>query len=294
MPSLPPADSAGAVPGGGGGQGGRSPAAPAIPAPAGGLAFLLARLPSLSRCFCPHPPDPLPGGKGETKVIFMQGASPLASPGLSRRRHLQTLPKQKPCGGLAPGRRGGRGRTTHPAGGGQGGRSPAAPAIPAPAGGGLPFSSPAYPAFTFFSAPYPPQPPSPVGKGETKVIFMQGASPLASPGLNPRGTSYPRRLRPRRGGVSLRCRGGGRWRRPKGWRAFLVARLPCLWFASCPLSPRPPSQREGGFLGYFMQGASPLASLRLNPWFAAKPTGIGFLQVMPPRVSRRAPAWQAL
>ena len=31
-----------------------------------------------------------------------------------------------------------------------------------------------------FLAPYPP--PSPVGKGETKVIFMQGASPLASPG----------------------------------------------------------------------------------------------------------------
>ena len=28
----------------------------------------------------------------------------------------------------------------------------------------------------------PPPPPSPVGKGETKVIFMQGASPLASPG----------------------------------------------------------------------------------------------------------------
>ena len=48
--------------------------------------------------------------------------------------------------------------------------------------GGLPFSSPAYPAFTFFSAPLSPHPPSPVGKGETKVIFMQGASPLASPG----------------------------------------------------------------------------------------------------------------
>ena len=31
---------------------------------------------------CPHPPDPLPGGKGETKGYFMQGASPLASPGL--------------------------------------------------------------------------------------------------------------------------------------------------------------------------------------------------------------------
>ncbi len=47
---------------------------------------------------------------------------------------------------------------------------------------GAPSSSPAYPAFTFFSAPLSPHPPSPVGKGETKVIFMQGASPLASPG----------------------------------------------------------------------------------------------------------------
>ena len=26
---------------------------------------------------------------------------------------------------------------------------------------------------------------------------------------------------------------------------------PCLWFASCPLSPRPPSQREGGDLRLF-------------------------------------------
>ena len=39
-----------------------------------------------------------------------------------------------------------------------------------------------------FSAPYPPHPPSPAGKGEIQGYFMQGASPLASPGLNPRGT----------------------------------------------------------------------------------------------------------
>ena len=47
-----------------------------------------------------------------------------------------------------------------------------------------------------FSAPLPrrrrisPRPPSPTGKGGTKGYFMQGASPLASPGLNPRGTCY--------------------------------------------------------------------------------------------------------
>ena len=84
-------------------------------------------------------------------------------------------------------------------GGGQGGRSPAAPAIPAPAGGAcLSPRLPTLPLALFL----PPSPrPLPGGKGETKVIFMQGASPLASPRLNPRGTSYPRRLRPRRGGV---------------------------------------------------------------------------------------------
>ena len=103
LPSLPPADSAGAVPGGV--AGGRLPAAPAIPAPAGGLAFLLARLPCLHLFFCPHPPDPLPGGKGETKVIFMQGASPLASPGAGRDAALKVGGMRRPAG-ACPGRHG--------------------------------------------------------------------------------------------------------------------------------------------------------------------------------------------
>ena len=42
----------------------------------------------------------------------------------------------------------------------------------------------ACPAFSLLYRPLSPQPPSPAGKGETKVIFMQGASPLASPGLD--------------------------------------------------------------------------------------------------------------
>ena len=50
--------------------------------------------------------------------------------------------------------------------------------------GGVPSLSPAYPAFSLLYRPLSPQPPSPAGKGETKVIFMQGASPLASPGLD--------------------------------------------------------------------------------------------------------------
>ena len=44
---------------------------------------------------------------------------------------------------------------------------------------------PAYPAF---SCPLSPRPPSPAGKGEIFSFLMQGASPLASPGLNPGGT----------------------------------------------------------------------------------------------------------
>ena len=54
----------------------------------------------------------------------------------------------------------------------------------------------------FFPAPIPPA-PLPGGKGGTKVIFMQGAPPLASPGLNLRGTGSTCQsgIRP---GVSLR------------------------------------------------------------------------------------------
>ena len=45
---------------------------------------------------------------------------------------------------------------------------------------------------------------------------------------------------------------------PSGWLAFFVARLPCLWFALSPPSPRPPSQREGGdFLFSYARGFAP-------------------------------------
>ena len=94
LPSLPPADSAGAVPGGV--AGGRLPAAPAIPAPAGGLAFLLARLPCLHLFFCPHPPDPLPGGKGESQSLFRRGLRP-RHPGIKPPAALTDLAKQVPC-----------------------------------------------------------------------------------------------------------------------------------------------------------------------------------------------------
>ena len=47
---------------------------------------------------------------------------------------------------------------------------------------------------------------------------------------------------------------------PSGGRAFFVARLPCLWFALSPPSPRPPSPPgKGEIFCFLMQGASPLA-----------------------------------
>ena len=94
----------------------------------------------------PIPPTPFPGGEGGDLGCFMQGASPLASPGLGGARHW------------------GRGRTTRPA-------------------GGVPGWLPAKPPFSLLFCPHPPN-PLPGGKGEILGYFMQGASPLASPGLN--------------------------------------------------------------------------------------------------------------
>ena len=55
-------------------------------------------------CFLPPiPPTPFPAGRGVFRLFHARGFAPCI-PGLSRRRHLQPLPKQKPCGGLAPGR----------------------------------------------------------------------------------------------------------------------------------------------------------------------------------------------
>ena len=87
---------------------------------------------------------------------------------------------------------------------------------------------------------------SPPGKGEIFGFLMQGASPLASPGLNPGGTGAGARITRPAGGLPGWLPADLAAAVPGGRLALFVACQPCLWFAFLPPSPRPPSRREGG------------------------------------------------
>ena len=63
-----------------------------------GLSVLSPAYPTFSLLSRPLPPDPLPGGKGGIYSFLMQGASPLASPRLSRKRHGLNLRDKCPEG----------------------------------------------------------------------------------------------------------------------------------------------------------------------------------------------------
>ena len=170
----------------GGRGGGRLPTLPCRN-PAG--ACLFGRLPTFCFSFvsAPIPPTPFPAGRGRIIVFLCKGLRPLHPRGLTRaaqaflvesefRRGLRLL-------------RGGVGVALRCPEGGAGGWSPADLALPKP-GGGLAFLVACLPFyFSLLSFPHPPD-PLPGGKGETKGFFMQGASPLASPGLNPGGTGF--------------------------------------------------------------------------------------------------------
>ena len=122
-------------------------------------AYLFCHLPTLPLvCFSaplprrgridprPRSQSALPGGKGGIYSFLMQGASPLASPRLSRKRHGLNLRDKYPEGAR-----------------------PLCCLLTLPV--------------ACFLAPSP-RPPSPPGKGEIFSFLMQGASPLASPRLS--------------------------------------------------------------------------------------------------------------
>ena len=140
--------------------GGRAPYRAGLgghPVPGGGRARLVVCLPCLCFTFLPPSPRPPSRREGGDQSFFMQGASPLASPGLSGARHW------------------GRGRTTRPAGG----RAPYGAGL-----GGHPGARrracllcrlPTLP-LVYFSAPIPPT-PYPAGMGRFFVCFARGYRP---------------------------------------------------------------------------------------------------------------------
>ena len=108
---------------------------------------------------------------------------------------------------------------------------------------------------------------------------MQGASPLASPRLNPRGT-----------GSTCRCRrlNGGRAPGVAGSASVSGARrggFPSLSPAAsafrllfCPYPPAPLPSGKGRLEVILCKGLRPLHSQGLNPRFAAKPTEFLYLE----------------
>ena len=116
----------------------------------------------LELCFFPHPPAPLPGGKGETlRLFYARGFAPCI-PGAEPGRHLQNLPSGCPEWGFAP------------CGAGMGG-------VPAPGGGRGGFGRPPAFYFSFVFAPIPPT-PFPPGRGRLRLFSCKGLRPL-----HPRG-----------------------------------------------------------------------------------------------------------
>ena len=180
----------------------------------------------------------------------MQGASPLASPGAEPERRLLALPLWYPAGGVPP-------------------ALPARRALAVPCGG-LPSLLPAYPAFSWHSFPHPPAPfPSGEG-GDFLFSYARGFAPCipgAEPGRHRSRSAYHALA----GGLP-------------GWLpadfavpesagvACLACRLPPLPLALIlPLSPQPPSRREGGdFLFSYARGFAPCipGAEPTRHWFA--------------------------
>ena len=202
------------------------PAGSAVPVPEGGLACFAACRPC--RLFEFFPPSPRPPSRREGGVskFILPGASPPAPLRPGGKRHWLFLWKAVPEGGL--------------------------PALP--------------PADLAVCLPFCPHPPSPLpsGKGGDHSFLMQGASPLASPGLNPGGTGFSFGRRCPRGACPRGCRLALLYRCPRGGLPALPPADLAVCLLFCPHPPDPLPGGKGETLGYFMQGASPLASPALN------------------------------
>ena len=250
---------------------------------AGGLVSWLPDLLAVSIVFCPHPPVPLPGGKGETKVILCKGLRPLHprgwagrgtgegganhAPGVGRARLVVCLPcfallscphppvplpggkgetKVILCKGLRPLHpRGWAGRGT-----GEGGANHAP-------GVGRARLVVCLPCFALLSCPHPPD-PLPGGKGETKVILCKGLRPLHPRGWAGRGTGEGGEPRARRGACPLRGGGRGASRCPAEGVPSLPPAYPAFAFFSAPYPPTPFPGGEGGdFRLFYARGFAP-------------------------------------
>ena len=235
------------------------------------LAFFAACLPPFSLFSCPlSPRPPSPAGKGEIFVILLQGASPLASPGLNpggtgaggESRAGGGVPSESPTRRKtdrtafllavpAAKERGDRGRWNYPSQATAAFEmvlSPGADRASA-AGACLLCRLPTYPAFSLFFCPPIPPSPFPGGEGGDQGYFMQGASPLASPGRNPRGTGSTCRCRRLNGGVPPALLARRALAVPGGGLPSLSPAAPVFSLLFCPLSPlspRPPSPAGKG------------------------------------------------
>ncbi len=245
--------------------------------PAGGLPGRSPARPTFSFISFPHPPAPLPVGKGAFS-FHMQGASPLASPRPSRKRHGLHLRCGCPAGGL-PGRSAAdlafsfisfppSPRPPSPSGKGESqslfrrGLRPRHPCTESPTahadaavqepGGWFARQVAGSPCLKLYWLPPSPCPPLPVGKGAFSFL-MQGASPLASP--------RPSR---KRHGLHLRCGC------PAGGLPSRSPARPVFSFISFPHPPAPLPVGKGAF-SFLMQGASPLASPGAEPMVCCKP-----------------------
>ena len=164
-----------------------SPAYPATVVPAGGVPALSPVNPALT-CFpAPIPPPPSRREGGDYRLFFARGCAPCI-PGAEPARHWFAPPLWKTQWGLASALS--VRRVSAVPGGGRACFAACLPCHCGARGGRVGFGRLLTLPLACFLAPYPPHPPSPVGKGEIFCFLMQGASPLASPGLNPRGTGY--------------------------------------------------------------------------------------------------------